>query len=137
MTEPQKMGVDAIWKLICARDFSRKNESQQIAAFAEKQLLDALTTIIEERDRAVNLAFDERTLRVTADNNRDALRDRVVVLERAVKGHWWFATEDGEFGCIHCVKAIEHPEDWNGCDEPIDFPHAHDCIVRTIQEVKR
>ncbi len=51
MTEPQKMGVDAIWRLICAHDFSRKNESQQIAAFAEKQLLDALTTIIEERDR--------------------------------------------------------------------------------------
>ncbi len=116
MTEPQKMGVDPIftqiqkclWILIARAS----DQAHGLVPYAQ----------VEGTKDAIENAISS----IIAD--RDALRERVGVLEGAVVINW----AARGYRCYYCVFCSE-PSD----ESLVKINHAPDCIVRTIQEAKR
>ncbi len=99
MTEPQKMGIQEVMGMI--RELSTYAFSRDIEA-GEEKIESALSAIIADRD---------------------ALRDRVVVLEMAVKNYAG-SSKDGVNFCRICTE-------YNFAPNPVN--HRPDCIMRIVE----
>ncbi len=143
--------VDEIMGLVGGYRHSLQYESQRIQDFTVKCILEAITALAAERDQAVtransyqmsfeemcefrNDAAEERdeaqedSLKWAAQcgsfhQERDAMKARVMELERAVGVHWWESCDE-EFTCVFCQTSWSKSKD--------NYPHDPDCIVRTI-----
>ena len=123
------MGLAYRFAGICSSDHTQGEYEH-----CDKLLEAAVSALAAERDQAVKEGA--HTLEVLGRRNaeRDALKARVVELEKAVKNNWptSMATSDSPYWCVFC--------DGNPVRLPLtadnSFKHAPDCIVRTI-EVKR
>ncbi len=133
MTEPQKMGVEELMGLAItfasARYYSvgaQENEPRE-------RLHDALTTIIEERDRAVMSECEIAAACSCYEKDRDALALRVKTLEGAVSDCWAIINYGKQSYpvtvCVFCNK--NQPSHLSS-----PLKHDPDCIVRTIKESK-
>ncbi len=125
MTEPQKMGIQEVMGLI--EKFGEDCYYRvSLISNARDNVRSALTAFIEERDRALRerdelIALFNDVDRVVVGRliaDRDALRERVLALERAIKSGMEMA---GDPSTCHFCGTL-----WSIND------HAPDCIVRTL-----
>ncbi len=117
MTEPQKMGVEEVMGLI-------------------QSFEDKLHKYWSRTERGTDRCWDDaQALRGSIESalttliaDRDALALRVTELEGAITATFGKQISAGWWQCIHCLQSRHNAVPYN----PEPFPHAPDCIVRTI-----
>ncbi len=143
MTEPQKMGVETITGLIAKWFWAEMDYRKSLTPDEDSDrderwgaITDALTTIIEERDRAVMSEYEIMAACSHYEKERDALLVKVGELEKAVIQIW---PDIGSIGpaaiyCRFCDAKAEWIQVATGLEHPplSEVQHAPDCIVRTI-----
>ncbi len=146
MTEPQKMGIQEVMELVNAFERATLNGMNAAQGIAWRKIAEALTTIIEERDRwekhyreliadlmpetaclpdskCDSYGHDDECPAVNAQASVRKLRARVVVLEMAVKNYAG-SSKDGVNFCRICTE-------YNFAPNPVN--HRPDCIMRIVE----